>query len=445
MIKINDSIVYKSVTRPYPVLVMSLFNHAFFQAKIWKTVLPVRFSLKNFLIINADVYYPNSYLHDLPKRVTDKMFADEKVFLDIKKKTLLAEKRFIEAKKKDYKEFFKALLYYVPTLGIYHTCDDFIEDKLRKSLLKKTSLKEVNELMNKINIPLQDNFNIKMKLELLKDGAKGIDRIIKKYSWIISRYGRYKFYSRKEISNMLNSLKKEAYLQKYKTEKEKIKKAVKRSKQLLGDKKHYVDIMQFFVYYRTHRTDIFNKHIFDYHDQLIQLASDLKISYKQLLACTYSEVMLNKIPVKKILDERSQGFVLFREGNKERVLIGKEKEIFLKNHLNKSEETDVIKGSIVYKGRIKGKVVIIKKADDLNKVKAGNILVTTMTTPNMVQAMKKAVAFITDEGGITCHAAILAREMKKPCVIGTKVATQVLKNGDLVEVDADEGIVRIIK
>jgi pyruvate,water dikinase len=68
-----------------------------------------------------------------------------------------------------------------------------------------------------------------------------------------------------------------------------------------------------------------------------------------------------------------------------------------------------------------------------------------MTTPNYLIAMKRAVAFVTDEGGITCHAAIVAREMQKPCIIGTKIATQVLKDGDLVEVDANKGIVKIIK
>ncbi len=68
-----------------------------------------------------------------------------------------------------------------------------------------------------------------------------------------------------------------------------------------------------------------------------------------------------------------------------------------------------------------------------------------MTTPEMVPAMKKAGAFVTDEGGVTCHAAIIAREMKKPCIIGTKIATKVLKTGDMVKVDAEKGIVRIIK
>ena len=69
-------------------------------------------------------------------------------------------------------------------------------------------------------------------------------------------------------------------------------------------------------------------------------------------------------------------------------------------------------------------------------------MVAVMTFPNFVQAMERASAFVTDEGGILCHAAIIAREMRKPCITGTKIATKVLKDGDLVEVDADKGIVK---
>ena len=75
----------------------------------------------------------------------------------------------------------------------------------------------------------------------------------------------------------------------------------------------------------------------------------------------------------------------------------------------------------------------------------GDILVAIMTTPNFIPALEKAAAFVTDEGGITCHAAIIAREMKKPCIIGTKIATKFLKDGDIVQVDANNGIVHILK
>ncbi|MBU3965123.1 hypothetical protein KKA96_01965, partial [Patescibacteria group bacterium] len=68
-----------------------------------------------------------------------------------------------------------------------------------------------------------------------------------------------------------------------------------------------------------------------------------------------------------------------------------------------------------------------------------------MTRPEHLMGMKKAGAIITDDGGITCHAAIIARELGIPCIIGTKIATKVLKDGDLAEVDADKGVVKIIK
>ena len=76
------------------------------------------------------------------------------------------------------------------------------------------------------------------------------------------------------------------------------------------------------------------------------------------------------------------------------------------------------------------------------ELKEGEILVTHMTTPDFVPAMRRAAAIVTDEGGVTCHAAIIARELKKPCVVGTKHATQIFKDGDMVEVDANAGIVR---
>lgn len=70
---------------------------------------------------------------------------------------------------------------------------------------------------------------------------------------------------------------------------------------------------------------------------------------------------------------------------------------------------------------------------------------TSMTRPEFVPLMKKAAAIITDEGGITCHAAIVSRELNIPCIIGTRIATKVLKDGDYIEVDADNGIVKILR
>jgi len=76
------------------------------------------------------------------------------------------------------------------------------------------------------------------------------------------------------------------------------------------------------------------------------------------------------------------------------------------------------------------------------KFKTNNILVTTMTRPDFIPYLRRAKAVITDEGGLTCHAAIVSRELKKPCIIGTKVAAKVLKTGGRVTIDLEKGVVR---
>ena len=78
----------------------------------------------------------------------------------------------------------------------------------------------------------------------------------------------------------------------------------------------------------------------------------------------------------------------------------------------------------------------------ISKFKKGDVLVTRMTRPEFLPLVKKTSAIITDGGGVLCHAAIIARELKIPCIVGTKIATQILKDGDLVEVDANRGVIK---
>lgn len=101
-----------------------------------------------------------------------------------------------------------------------------------------------------------------------------------------------------------------------------------------------------------------------------------------------------------------------------------------------------IKGNCACPGSARGTVKVVNTVEDAGKVLQGDILVSYATNPELVSAMRKAAAIVTDMGGLTCHAAIVSRELNIPCVIGTKNATAVLKDGDQVEVLADEGIVR---
>lgn len=104
-----------------------------------------------------------------------------------------------------------------------------------------------------------------------------------------------------------------------------------------------------------------------------------------------------------------------------------------------------IQGVSAMTGKVIGNVKVVLSRNDFHKLDDGDILVTSMTRPEFTQVLSKVSAIITNEGGITCHAAIIARELKKPCVIGTKIATKVLKDGNKVEVDADSGIIKILE
>jgi pyruvate,water dikinase len=101
----------------------------------------------------------------------------------------------------------------------------------------------------------------------------------------------------------------------------------------------------------------------------------------------------------------------------------------------------ILQGQGAAPGIASGRVVIIRDVKDTGSVKEGDILVTKMTSPDMVPAMRKVAAIITDEGGLTCHAAIVSRELGTPAVVGTKTATNVLKNGQLITVDGEKGLI----
>jgi phosphohistidine swiveling domain-containing protein len=109
------------------------------------------------------------------------------------------------------------------------------------------------------------------------------------------------------------------------------------------------------------------------------------------------------------------------------------------------EDVKLITGTSAQKGTAVGRVKIIFTTNDLHKIQQGDILIATMTTPEYLVVMGLAAAFVTDMGGMLCHAAIVSREMGKPCVVGTRIATQIFQDEDLVRVDASNGIVYLLE
>lgn len=149
--------------------------------------------------------------------------------------------------------------------------------------------------------------------------------------------------------------------------------------------------------------------------------------------------------LKEKLTKRQRGYFYFFYKNQEHIFCNQsiiqavKKDFFLLR-----SEVEEIKGISAYPGIVKGVVYKLDKSIKISD-KRNLILVTNSTKPEDLPVIKKCLAVVTDEGGILGHTAVITRELKKPCVIGTKIATQVLKDGDLVEVDADQGIIKVLK
>lgn len=213
---------------------------------------------------------------------------------------------------------------------------------------------------------------------------------------------------------------------------------------------HLFAVAREFMYLKAYRIEV--RHLFDYVSDLLfkEMSGRTGFPLTVFRYALREEILAmlrgTKVNVQKIIDRR-QGMVHARDGKRVFFVPQNKVKAFLSRVLvpEKIERSDIITGQAAYIGKVRGQVKIVKAIADIPKVQHGDILVAPATTPDVLPAMYKALAFVTDTGGITSHAAIVAREMKKPCVIGTKIATKVLKDGDLVEVDAAKGTVTLLK
>lgn len=176
----------------------------------------------------------------------------------------------------------------------------------------------------------------------------------------------------------------------------------------------------------------------------------IKNNYDQdsIRCMTYDEYIsyfnTGLLPKEEILLGRKNRTILwYQRGRKYEIYTGKKASETIKN-IAKPESSDIIKGMPAHKGLVSGIVRVVLDPKNIKRFDEGNILVTGMTRPDFLPLMKKSGAFVTDAGGLLSHAAITARELKKPCIVGTEIATKLLKDGDVVEVDADKGIVKIL-
>jgi phosphohistidine swiveling domain-containing protein len=240
-------------------------------------------------------------------------------------------------------------------------------------------------------------------------------------------------------------------LEDYQREKQALKLQQKRIIAELKPNKYFhqiINMAQQVVYYKVYRRDLQTWSYYNLEPLLKEIANRLALTLKQVRMMLPEEVeaalLSNKLDI-DLLNQRLKLVVYGREGIKRYCLVGTDAKKFLEDVKQEKVNKNIkqIMGTTAYAGKAKGVVKIINTPDDMIKMSAGNILVSASTNPNLMPAIRQAAAIITDEGGLTCHAAIVSRELKIPCIIGTKVATRVLKDGDLVEVDATRGVIRL--
>ena len=233
---------------------------------------------------------------------------------------------------------------------------------------------------------------------------------------------------------------------KNKLEKEQLFKRVKFSTLL----KNLIRISEDFTWWQDERKRATYLNIHIGYKLLQEIGSRTRFKLAELKYATASEVdniFDTDKSFRKILVERMKGCAFVADETGYYITIGKAAEKIKKIILgDKDFSTDMdFRGLSASTGKVTGPVRIIMSATEIKKVKPGDILVAVMTRPDYIMGMKKAAAIVTNEGGITSHAAIVSRELGIPCIIGTKIATNVLKDGDMVEVDANHGWVRKLK
>lgn len=215
--------------------------------------------------------------------------------------------------------------------------------------------------------------------------------------------------------------------------------------------KNRIKFIRWFMFLRTESVDnmmLVNasyRHVFDSLSKLFDLSVEavLNMTYKEI----FESLEAGKLIVSKetVLDRLQNGYAYFVGYRTEALLTGddRQKLIDVLHPETNEEVVKEIKGQIAYKGKIRAIARVILDRKNASELQEGEILVTAMTSPDFVPAMNISSGIITNEGGVLCHAAIMSRELRKPCIIGTKNATDIIKTGQILTLDADNGLITL--
>ncbi len=326
---------------------------------------------------------------------------------------------------------------------------------LLKKELEKISRDNADKYLEILSASVKFSFFQQEELDLLR--SNNLEKHAKDYCWLLNSYGgnrvlRTAYFKKrlKEIVRNQRIKKIEGIIKKHKARKRSlVKKLNLNPKTILIS-----DQLSQAIWWQDHRKSYIWRMNY-YWDKLLNEISKRKgWKIEDLQYCWWDDIeniLKGKEISKEEVRKRKQYYAFYSSGDNPKFITDfeKVKRLFSIYEDYKEEGVKEIKGLTVSRGKsgiLKGEVKIISNPfKEGKKMKAGDILVAGMTSPEYIVVMKKAKAIITDHGGMTSHAAIVSRELGIPFIVGTKIATKVLKDGDLVEVDADKGIIKIIQ
>ncbi len=333
------------------------------------------------------------------------------------------------------------------------------EAVLKKRILEFDRINFI-EIFEKLCAPEGLSFFQKEELEFMKirlmkgaEQEKALKEHQKKYYWLRNNYGFTKVLDLEWFRNELGKISEreakdkikdiEGYPERVKKEKNDAIKKCKISSDIIkiADRLAYCvvwqDYRKSFIFIANHIITCFVE----------EISRRKRIDFKELCYHMLYELE-DVIKEDKRFDakRRFDGFVeYYKERDGTEIMAGKEARDFIRPYIEVHIDPDMreIKGMVVSSGKtVKGKARILLTPRNIDKMKKGEILVAPMTSPDYIIAMRKSAAIVTDEGGMTSHAAIVSRELHVPCIVQTRIATKWLKDGEYIEVDTKKGVVR---
>lgn len=283
---------------------------------------------------------------------------------------------------------------------------------------------------------------IKTMMQAQEPGVDArIDAFVKKYAWMGTHHFWGEALTRERLLSEINNLKDIKIEEKNELE------------DIDNDLKFLINIAEELIWVRTQCAEVAALVTYRHRPLITEAAQSIGMDYDDIIWLTHKEIITAMqggtiVPVEEV-EARKKGWGTVLEINGSTVFTGDKLFHEIGRFVPKVEiqhnEMSEIKGTVASKGKAQGIVRIIHVPHKVLDFETGMILVAPETTPDYIALMKQAAAIITDKGGITSHAAIVSRELGIPCITGTNIATRVLHDGDFVEVDAVNGIVKIIK